>query len=320
MAYAKETSDLIQALGKKGYSPRNIEAFLLSKGHKVSKGGIERHLGLYRDAKPDVLAAMDSALNDTGTDIAKPPAKVFNGAKILVFDIETLPNRGFFFDIYSDRGIALQFVEKPKCICTAAYKWLGDKETHVLVASSPYDDKSILEDFLPVYEQADYVVGHYGDGFDIPFTAARLAANGLPPLPPVTSIDTYKLAKKHFGKTLNSNRLDHLGEIFGVGKKNKTDASLWVRCANGEPEALKEMALYNMQDVDLLEKVFLKLLPYVKSKLNLNLFVDDAVKRCKACGSENLSHVGFQLNASTLHDRCKCGDCGSWSSFKAAKQ
>lgn len=243
----------------------------------------------------------------------------FFDQSILVFDIETIPNRGYFFDTFSDRGIPLQFVSKHKSVCTIAYKWLGSDKTEVLVMEEPYSDKSVLEAFLPVYEQARYVVAHYGDGFDIPFLDGRLFANKLGQLPKKRTLDTYKIAKKRFRSTLNSNKLDHLGTLLELGNKNKTDASLWVRCAEGDAEAIREMALYNVQDVDLLEKVFLALRPYFSDRINCNLFVDDPVNRCKSCGSENLKHIGYEMTQAQMRPQYRCGDCGAVSSFKQVK-
>lgn len=237
---------------------------------------------------------------------------------ILIYDIETLPNLGYFFDTYSDRAIPLEFILKPKSICTIAYKWLGGAETYVLVVDTPYDDKSVLEAFLPEWSRADYVVAHYSR-FDKPFIAARLMANGLPSLPPVNDICTYKLAKAHFGRSLNGNKLDHLGTILGVGSKNKTSANLWVGCAAGDKDALAEMAAYNKQDVDLLAEVFRAMLPHVKSKLNINLLVDSPVMLCKQCGGDDLRHSGYEYTASSMRHRYLCNTCGSWSSFVGKK-
>lgn len=234
-------------------------------------------------------------------------------AKILIYDIETLPNLCYAWDTYSDRAIPLEFILKPKSICTIAYKWYGSPETYVLVVDTPYDDKSILEQFLPEWSKADYAVAHYSR-FDKPFIAARLMANGLPSLPPVNDICTYKLAKAHFGRSLNGNKLDHLGTILGVGRKIKTGADLWVGCASGDKEALAKMAEYNKQDVDLLAEVFKAMLPYVKSKLNLNLMTDEPILRCKACASDKLKQCGYEYTANSMRHRYLC-ECGSWSTF-----
>lgn len=236
--------------------------------------------------------------------------------KILVVDLETLPNKGYFWHPWDDKMLPLAFIEKPKSICTAAFKFVGDKRARVISVKTPYDDSGVLVELMKVWEEADYVLAHYGDGFDIPFISARLLANKLPPLPLVPSIDTFKLAKKHFGKTLNSNRLDHLGEVMGVGRKNPTKADLWVKCANGNKAALKEMAEYNAQDVELLEQVWLVMLPYVQSKLNLNLFNDISEVICNTCGSENLQKRGTFVTKLTKRQRLCCSDCGSWMTAK----
>jgi hypothetical protein len=260
-----------------------------------------------------------------------PSAPISQGAsapphpRILFYDLETNPNQGWFFSLYSDkRAIPLPFVEKSKSITTIGYKWLGEPDAHVIsIADFPfsdaYDDKWVIKTFLPIYEQANYTVAHFGSGFDEPFLAARCMVNGLPPLPPVCNIDTYRMAKTRFRDTLNSNKLDHLGTLLELGNKNKTDATLWVRCAKGDREALKIMAEYCAQDVRLLEQVFVKMLPYVKSKINLNLLVDDPVLHCKPCGSTNIELKGFELTAATLRHRYQCQDCLAWSTHKPIK-
>lgn len=241
-------------------------------------------------------------------------------AKILFIDIETLPNLGYFFDTFSDRQIPLDFIEKPKAICSIAYKWRGEDEPTVLYAATPYDDKDILEAIPELTCQADYVVGHYAEGFDFPFIEGRLLVNGLPALPPFATIDTYKLAKKRFKSTLNSNKLDHLAKLLGVGRKNKTDVMLWVRCARGEAEAIREMAEYNAQDIEVLEAVYEKLMPNVKSKLNANILYDDPIVRCPVCESENMIHKGYELKQSTFRHRYQCGDCNAWHTTSKAQK
>lgn len=240
--------------------------------------------------------------------------------KILVIDLETLPNKGFFWHPFDDRMLPLAFIEKPKSICTAAFKFVGDKKARVISVATPYDDAAILVELMKVWEEADYVLAHYGDGFDIPFISARLLANKLPPLPLVPSIDTYKLAKKHFGKTLNSNKLDHLGEVMGLGRKNATNAMLWVRCANGDKKAFKEMAAYNLQDVELLEQVWLTMQPYVQSKLNMNLFSEISEIVCNTCKSPNLQKRGTFVTKLTKRQRLCCTDCRSWMTAKYEKE
>lgn len=230
--------------------------------------------------------------------------------RILIYDIETLPNEGYFFECYTDRPIPLTFIKRSGTIITIAYKFLGDTQTKV-IKGKPYNDKALLKQFLPIWESAHYTVAHYGDKFDMRYIAARLLQNNLPSLAPVTQIDTYKIARRHF--RLNSNKLDYLGEILGVGRKNRTDSTLWVRCAQGDKDAIEEMAKYNMQDVDLLESVFVKLLPHCQTRLNLSLFEGDNVQRCHHCGSDDVELKGYQMNKTTVRHRFRCKNCKSWT-------
>lgn len=297
----------------------------------INRDTLKHHVLLYRakgmpegehppppGAYQPPVAKLGSDTKADSTTVGHKVAIPKSSARIILYDIETLPNLGYFWDTYSESSIALDFILKPKSICTIAYKWYGESETYVLTMEKPYDDRTILEAFLPIISEADYMVAHYSR-FDKPFIAARLMANGLPSLPPVNDICTYKLAKSHFGRSLNGNKLDHLGEVLGLGRKIKTSADLWVRCAAGDKDAIAEMATYNRQDVDLLADVFHAMLPYVKSKINLNLMTDEPILRCKHCGGDDLEHLGYEYTSSSMRYRHRCRSCGSWSTFPRKK-
>lgn len=244
--------------------------------------------------------------------------KKMNKPRVLIYDIETLFNEGYFFSLYGDQGINHNFIKKEKSILTIAYKWWGDKKTHVIKISDypsykkdTHDDKEVVKAFSKVLAEADYIVAHYGDKFDIKFIASRAMINGLEPIPNVPSIDTYKLVKKHFN--LNANRLDYLGKLMGFGGKMKMDWGYWARCAEGDVKAVEKMAAYNKQDVDLLESVFDKLLPYVQHKINMNLFnKHSATCDCSSCGSDNTQKRGYWVTKVAKKQRYQCQDCGSW--------
>lgn len=234
-------------------------------------------------------------------------------AKILLYDTEVLPNKGYFYDRYSDYGIPHAFIRTPKAFCAIGYKWLGDENVTVLSTKKPYDDKGICKEFASVWEEADYVVAHNGDGFDIPILNARYYYHKLDPLPPVASVDTLKMARQRWRQQLNGNSLDHIAEMAGLGRKLKIDASLWVRCCEGDKDAMKEMIEYNEQDVNLLELLFADLLPHSKNKVNQNLHIDSPVKVCDNCGSDDLIHKGFEFTANSYKHRYKCNACKSYS-------
>jgi hypothetical protein len=244
--------------------------------------------------------------------------------KVLLLDVESLPNIQYGYDLWNGSKPAM--IIKERAIVTFAYKWLGEKQTKVITSAdyqpitksgwNPYNDKRLVEEIGKIINQADYVVAHYGDKFDMRIIRARTLINGLPSIAPVPTMDTYKLAKKYFN--LNANRLDYLGKLLGFGGKLHTGWELWQSCAEGDLKALDKMARYNKRDVDLLEKVFLKLLPHTQSNLNYKLFSDRA--GCPHCGSTKLQKRGTIVNRLTKRIRMHCQDCGSWSSVKMEKE
>ena len=236
----------------------------------------------------------------------------------MIYDTETLPNIQYGWDTISERPTPLEFIIKPKAIATIAWKWLGESETYVAVCEKPYDDRAPLAAFMEDAKRATHMVAHYSK-FDKTFITGRLAANGMDPLPPVCDVCTYKMAKAAFGRSLNGNKLDNLGTVLGVGNKIKTNAMLWVRVASGDKDALEEMALYNKQDVNLLEQVLLGIRPYVNNKINLNLLTADHVTRCKTCNSDNVVHTGFEYTINSIRDRYVCKECKSYSTFPKKK-
>lgn len=242
--------------------------------------------------------------------------------KIIVWDIETshmVVRNWSLWDKYTSHD---NIVEDWYIIC-AAYKELGKKKvsaTSVLDDPSrfklnPRDDYEVVAHMHKVLTEADAVIHHFGDAFDIKKFNARAIHHGLGPIPNIVQIDTVKIAKSKFKFT--SNKLDYLGEYLGVGRKIPTDNSLWVRCAAGERKAIKEMVKYNKQDVLLLEDVYEILKPYAPAKLNLNHFSSDRV--CPTCGSQHLSVHKHRLTRAGKMIQMQCQSCGGYSSYPESK-
>lgn len=245
--------------------------------------------------------------------------------KILIWDIESLPNRGYFFQVY-DASIPHPFIEKTHSIISIAYKWYGEEETNVIsiadfpatLRKDPYDDSKVVGKFIDIYNSADYVIAHYGDKFDIPMLRARVLLNGLPPLSNVQTIDTYKLVKKHF--KLNTNKLDHLGFWLNEGVKHSMNAQDWVDCAKGNVEVIRKMAEYNKEDVRLLERVFDRILPYVQTKLNVNHGKVLDTEACPHCGSVNLHKRGYYNTRLSRKLVLGCKECNHFFNVKINKE
>lgn len=236
--------------------------------------------------------------------------------KILLYDIETAPIVSYTWGIWEQDVIE---VKEEWYILSVAYKWLGDKRTKVmslpnfeLYKKEPKNDRELVKALWNLFDEADVIIGHNSDAFDNKKSTARFIQHKLPPPSPYKSVDTKKVAKKYF--KFDSNKLDHLGQYFDIGRKLKHEGfSLWLGCMSGNKKSWKKMCDYNIQDVILLEKVYLKMLPYMTNHPNMNLLTDET-HNCPNCGGNNVNKRGFNYTRTTKAQAYQCKDCFSWSS------
>lgn len=229
--------------------------------------------------------------------------------RILLIDIETLPNIAYVWGKWEQNVI--EYV-KEGCIATYAAKWLGEP---VFAKALPdfkgykansYDDEAITKELWKLLDEADIVVAHNGDDFDIKVIKGRFIVHGLLPPAPFKTVDTKKLAKV---ARFNSNKLDDLGKLLGIGQKIKTDFSLWKGCIEGDENSWKKMIKYNKLDVILLEKLYLRLRPFARTHPNMALYGD---AKCPKCGGSSIQFRGFAVTTTRKYRRFACNDCGSW--------
>ena len=236
--------------------------------------------------------------------------------KVLLFDIETAPLKAYIWQkgVWNTNVHADQVVSEWYMLCWSA-KWLFDKRVYSdrLTGSESIaeDDSRISKSFWELLNQADIVIAHNGDGFDIPNMNTRFIINGLPPTKPYQTIDTLKIARKQFGFTHNS--LNALARVFGFDSKLETNFQLWKDCINGSDGALRRMEKYNRRDVTLLEEIYLKLRPWIKGHPNLGLYVESDKPVCPVCGSSDIEWTGdyyYTQSGKYATYRCKCGAYG----------
>ena len=230
--------------------------------------------------------------------------------KILIFDIETSPMISYHFGMWNINVSLDQVIENPIMLTWSA-KWLFspdvlcDRLTVDEVIDR--DDSRISMSIWKLMNEADIIVAHYGDKFDIPTLNVRFLINGLDPVSTVTSIDTKAIASKNF--RFPSNKLDALAIYFGFSKKLHTDFMLWRRCMEGSDDALAEMLTYNKRDVTLLEEVYLRLRPFAKGHPNVGLYLEATEPVCSHCGSSELHYESQYYTQTAKYDvyRCSCG-------------
>lgn len=232
---------------------------------------------------------------------------VIQPLSILFFDIETSPMLAYVWGPKADWIPHNQILHEAFILCWAA-KWAGQKTiiTDKLNTTEvgERNDARIAANLAELVRQADIVVAHNSDGFDIPMLNNRILLQGLEPLGPVDSIDTLKLARKNF--RLTHNKLDHLARHLGLGSKLKTDFDLWERVYNGDEVAMKEMLRYCRNDVVLLEQVFDRLRPHVS---RLRRLVDGEGSFCPSCGSTNYQKRGKKRTNAGTSQQYQCLVC-----------
>lgn len=242
--------------------------------------------------------------------------------KIRFWDVETLSMKAAVFNLWPNSIPHNSILQHSAMIC-ASWGDLGDDHVY----QSPIvkfnkdgtpDDREVVQATLDGLADADILVGHNGDNFDLKTLNTRAVYHGLAPLPPIKTIDTLKVAKRHF--RFPSNRLDALGDLLGVGRKVETDKDLWLRCLKGEKKALKDMAYYNIGDIELLEDVYLKLLPFMTNHPNLGI-IQGKEDICPNCGTQGkLQKRGFSVTRVSRKQRYQCTACGSWSHGPAKQE
>ena len=195
-------------------------------------------------------------------------------------------------------------------------RWLLDPEKHSTFVTADEalrrDDKRVCEAVWKMIDDADIVITHNGHHFDMPKIKTRFALHRLPPTSPYQSIDTCAIAKKHFG--FSSNALNYLSKYLHGKTKLHTDYELWIRCENGDQEAIDYMEQYCNVDIDRLEEAYLELRPYIVSHPNLALLRDDKESCCPNCGSTDLEMTDkYYTTTANQYRMVRCNGCGAYN-------
>lgn len=231
--------------------------------------------------------------------------------KILLLDIETSPNLAYVWEKYEQDVLSF---EKEREIISFAFKWLGEKsvKSFCLADSSKIE---LTKKLHKLFDEADIIVAHNGDEFDIKMANSSFVFHGLKPPSQYKTIDTLKIARSKF--RFNSNKLDDLGKYLGFGEKIETGGfKLWLKCLRGDRGAWKKMKRYNKHDVVLLEKVYRILRPWATNLPNIN---KERGMVCPVCGSTNVQKRGFIITILFRKQRFNCRTCGHWSSSNINK-
>jgi transposase-like protein len=291
---------------------------------KIDAGNMWQHraLAMFRaGAKGREIARELGIPKSTVNDFLqrhRPKTEGDEGAKILVYDIETAPGTAFYwnrFDKYIPQERVISF---PGNVLTWSAKWLGSD--HVmndtsLIYGDPTDDFGVCESLWHLLDEADIIVAHNGDRFDVKKMNTRWLDHGIPEPSPYRSVDTYKIAKRKFG--FDSNRLNDIAEYLGLGAKYKHEGfSMWERCLQGDASAFREMVKYNDQDVLLLEQVYLRMRGWDHLHPNLGTY-DTSEMVCPNCGSDDVEKTAKREHKQGgSYEVYSCNGCGKFSRIR----
>lgn len=231
------------------------------------------------------------------------------GFKRLFFDIETSYNQGWFWQPSYQTSITYDQIIKPSAIICICYKWQGSNKVHHLTWDKGCD-KKMVKDFYKIIEEADEVVSHNGDKFDLKWIRTRFLLYGFVGMPEIKSIDTLKISRSKF--KFPSNRLDAIGKFLGFGGKYDTGGiQLWHDIIQkNSRSAMSKMVEYCKRDVDLLEKVFLKLEGYAKPKTHVAVFAGGDKADCPYCAGTNIKIKDRAISSTgAVKVRMTCKDC-----------
>jgi uncharacterized protein YprB with RNaseH-like and TPR domain len=232
--------------------------------------------------------------------------------KKLFFDIETSPNIGLFWTAGYKQNISPESIIKERAIICIAYKWAGDSKTHAITWDNSQNDKALLEKFIQVANEADELIGHNGDRFDLPWIRTRCLYHRVPAFPNYTTLDTLKNARSKF--KFNSNKLDYIAKFLGIGAKVHTGYDLWKNIVlNNDKKALKEMVEYCKNDVVILENVYNEMSPYIPAKTHHGVLMGGENYSCPECGSDDMKFSKKRMSAAgTPRIQLQCQSCGKY--------
>lgn len=268
-----------------------IKNFLREKQGYLKEGAKRLRNHLRNKGFSTTVYNCKQALREVREETKNLKLKLSTGkARVLFYDIETSPNIGWFWRAGYKLNISPENIIKERAVICLSYKWEDEDQVYNLRWDDNQCDKFLIEQFVEVLNEADLIVAHNGDRFDIKWLKTRALYHRIPMLPKYPQFDTLKVAKSKL--LLNSNKLDYIAKFLGFEGKNSTNIDLWLdiifkKC----DKAMNEMLEYCDEDVRQLEKVYHELKNLDNPRLHQGVLQGKTKQTSPITGGINISKV-----------------------------
>lgn len=227
--------------------------------------------------------------------------------RIVFLDIETSPMETLVWSLREPHIGTNQVIKPPRVICMA-WKWKG--EPVQFDAEWLSGKRTFVRQVWKVLDEADVIVHYNGRSFDVPHLNREFLEIGLKPPAPYAQLDLYRTIRSVFN--FPSNRLEYVVGKLTENEKIKTDMDLWKGVRAKDGRACAQMKKYNERDVEVLEDLYARMLPWIKQHPNVALYQDSEGLTCSVCSSPKLERRGFSYTATGKYQRYQCKKCGKW--------
>lgn len=239
------------------------------------------------------------------------PEAVTRTPRIIYCDLETTDLDAMIFGRvlmmgYQEEGL----MDEPRVVCMNEFPGWDERP----LERQDYQMVKWIGEYLM---GADILMGHFigkpnsSKGFDFPFIQTRLMVHGLPLLPPIPTLDTWRVAKNNL--RTSSYRLKNLLEGLELNhRKSVVEKKYWARSKAHDPQAIAEIAKYCAQDVRAGKALADLIRPLAVGLPNMQLLKGSEVLGCPRCGGERLQRRGTRITGTLQYHRYHCQDCGHW--------
>jgi DNA polymerase III alpha subunit (gram-positive type) len=202
-------------------------------------------------------------------------------------------------------------IQQPTCI---SIQWAFNDEKPKAMAAKHLDDKEVVLKLIQLLNEADIVIGHNVDRFDIPKLRWRARVHGLDSFPKVGTVDTLKLSRKLYGQGPLGHSLGNLCSRLELQLKDylsKDDLKEFL--LHGDKKALRRILSYGKQDIVTLRELYHKMLPDIPNHPHMKAYAAHELV-CRNCGSTNIYKSKSRPTAAgIMKHQYHCKDCGSYT-------